>query len=439
MTASELSRKLLYCGYSDIIYYLKDSPLNGYFRQQINSIIRQKEINATLLDIFNEIYYQCVHINFYEINDNDTIEKYFKESEEWLHSKTASQLVFSVVWAFISSKKRTFNEDRVFIKIGKYISQGVLLSFAIRIKEHIKTLRIGIPEIFPTKSVPINYLNKIFPGSVSEIFLKNELELFSPNEQYQRYCDIWSKVTYNYTFSVIEKLIDLYTTEESQSRLLLFIRYSIPFLSQEQNFFFTELYARINRSHNISDIVNILRCEIALTKDFNHTSRPLVSTVEQTDRDKLQDELAHTKEERDILKTELEKLKAQNSVLEEDIRKLQASYEIERARQAAIYRATQIPDKDDRMTAQDKRPYLLLTDMVAYVKEKYSMSSAKEFITMCYRLFIRNDKMIDEDTATLLDGIEEDIRSREANHQTIEIPYASQVNINPQSVNNDSK
>lgn len=63
------------------------------------------------------------------------------------------------------------------------------------------------------------------------------------------------------------------------------------------------------------------------------------------------------------------------------------------------------------------------------------MTSANEFMTMCYRLFLRHGIVVDEETAQLLDGIEEAICLREVQRQTFNIHEPHQVNFNSEVEN----
>ena len=73
--------------------------------------------------------------------------------------------------------------------------------------------------------------------------------------------------------------------------------------------------------------------------------------------------------------------------------------------------------------------------MVAYIKEHFSKSAAEEFVCMFYHISL-NQGGIDEPTARIIDDIVPAVTRREQMHQTISIPTAQQVNINPQRVIN---
>lgn len=64
MNASELSRQLLFYGYDEVTDYLKNSPLNRYIYKKFLTILPEYGITVPLVTMFNEIYYQCVRVNY---------------------------------------------------------------------------------------------------------------------------------------------------------------------------------------------------------------------------------------------------------------------------------------------------------------------------------------------------------------------------------------
>ena len=113
--------------------------------------------------------------------------------------------------------------------------------------------------------------------------------------------------------------------------------------------------------------------------------------------------------------------------LRSKLRELQSNHELELARLETQYQSK---------IAELRAAVFNISEMVEYVKAKFSLASAKDFKTMCYRLFLNRGERVDEETVTLLDGIDEVIKQREAKHQIIKIPNAGQVNISPQAVVN---
>ena len=110
MTASELHRKLLYCGYPDLTDYLRTN-----FNRCVYNVLLDygpKPLEVPMLTIFNEAYYLCVRVNFESDPGNELVSRYLSEETEWLHSEKSAHLVLSVVWGILRCKNpQTFSEQ----------------------------------------------------------------------------------------------------------------------------------------------------------------------------------------------------------------------------------------------------------------------------------------------------------------------------------------
>lgn len=138
------------------------------------------------------------------------------------------------------------------------------------------------------------------------------------------------------------------------------------------------------------------------------------------------------KEELDELKKEFEKLK-DNHEYEKNRMKHRFNYELEKLRE----KLEQVSlDK-----IRDNDPSVLLfsfSEMVEIVKARFSKTAAEEFSNMLYTLATKYG-YLDEEICETIDGIVPAILQRDAHHQTINIPTAQQVNINPKEVINTPK
>ena len=94
---------------------------------------------------------------------------------------------------------------------------------------------------------------------------------------------------------------------------------------------------------------------------------------------------------------------------------------------------TQNKEKDD-----EKGLVLSLNEVAIHVKERFSKSGADEVCTMLYHMAIERG-ILEEDIFKLIDGIVPAVIQRDKPQQTVEIPHAGQVNINPQQVINRAK
>lgn len=64
MESSCLNRRLLYCGQSEMNDFLKDSPLNRFLYEKLLGVFSASGIDVPAVVLFNEIYYQCVRVNY---------------------------------------------------------------------------------------------------------------------------------------------------------------------------------------------------------------------------------------------------------------------------------------------------------------------------------------------------------------------------------------
>ena len=97
MTVSKLQRMLLYRGHDDMADYLRNSPFN---RCVYNVILRHgpKPLPMNMLTLFNEVYYQCVRINYDPTPGTDLHNRYVQEETLWLSSVQSANLIFNIVW-----------------------------------------------------------------------------------------------------------------------------------------------------------------------------------------------------------------------------------------------------------------------------------------------------------------------------------------------------
>lgn len=112
MTASELHRKLIYCGYTDLADYLNQSSANRYIYNLLIDLVQKHQVNVPIVTWFNEVYYQCVRVQCDGNPGEEVSKRYLAEEERWLDSREAAELVFCLMWGLVKRKKQlSFNED----------------------------------------------------------------------------------------------------------------------------------------------------------------------------------------------------------------------------------------------------------------------------------------------------------------------------------------
>ena len=389
MNASELSRHLLFYGYEDVADHLKQSPLNRHLYKVFIDILPKSQIKVPILTLFNEIYYLCVRVNFDGKPGLDIEQRYLAEEEEILQSKKATDLVFNIVFGLLSDKSRfTFEEACFLHALAPHLQGSDYEELALTIPQDLKSQNISIPEVYPTLTCPIIGLPRFLKSENDRGMLwalvnagEKESEAFAKQlRKVDEFCGSWASVTGNYSHVVIEKLIHLYEKPEDQLSLLRIIDASCTeHVSLKLSYYFTQLETRIRKGDFEPEVIPSLEPLDYYYKDENDKVLCCEEHVEQL--------ILHP-----------------NNVIVEPV---EHSFK--------------------------------LIDMIDYVKKKFSFASAAEFTKMCYGLIIKNNRAIDEETAELLDGIDEAILLRDAHQQIFNMSNIQQFNNNPHQVINQAK
>lgn len=230
MNASELNRKLLFCGYDEVGLFLNDSPLNRHIYKQLIDILPDHHIEVPVVTLFNEVYYQCVRVNFDNTPGIGIAARYFADEEACLHSELAARLVFAIVWAILRSKRSlTFPEECFLDQLEPYVDDGEFCSFAKKLYEQIVTLHLDVPEQFQPMTCPINEVPTISIERLQSMALayghimlsEFEKENFAKKlREWREYNEVWCELTDSFSQSIIEKYVMLYTNPADQLHLL---------------------------------------------------------------------------------------------------------------------------------------------------------------------------------------------------------------------------
>ena len=442
MTASELSRQLLFYGYDEATDFLKNSPLNRYLYKKFLLLLPEYGINVPMVTFFNEMYYQCVRVNYDGTPGVDIEKRYIAEEEERLKSQIATNIVFSVVWAVLKSKRDlTFHEDCFLSQLNFYIEDCGLKDVAKTLYTEIRYFDIEIPNSFPTLTCPIGEipqfevvksrtrsLTDMINASVeSKLGMGNQY--FELNEHYEA----WNTVTGNYSHSIIEKLVRLYTNPEEQLGVITRINISLPKGYEKTERFLRDLENRIkigNFDHEDAISGRDMKDyhEPDEQQDFEY-SRALSRASNEEERDIVDD----LKQECDNLKARIDEIQKSHEM---EQAKMEAQYkaEIEKIRKERIMLA-HAPEVKPEPETKPKELTLTLTEIADHVKARFSKSGADEICTLLYGKAAEHG-YLGEETFKLIDGIVPAVLKRDKPQQTIEIPKVQQVNINPQTVIN---
>lgn len=453
MDASELNRKLLFVGYEEATDYLNNSPLNRYLYKFFIDTLPQYQIEVPIVTFFNEIYYQCVRVNFDGTPGVDIEQRYIAEETEWVKSEQASKLIFSVVWALMTSKcNPTFHEECFLSKLTPYVKSCYFRLAAEQIVNDIRTLGLKVPEEYPTMAGDVRNLplmnNEELAIACDYIYLNyyTESEKERKDKALRKYLESWKTVTTNYSHYSIEKYMRLFTETKIQFQIIRILELSS---------------SRCQPSPEFDDYLQRLEGSISTGKFNPHYTPAIITDNPMGVTPDEYDEYRHNKDLDRALTDETlnkeEQLQRDCESLKRQLEEQQKSHEMEMARIVAKHQAEimrlkkqntedkkQTTKKDKTQKAKEKTSsetdsqMFSVEEMIADVQKQFELTSAKDFCSMYYRIATKHGYW-DEKICNLVDSIVPSIKERDAQHQTINIPTAQQVNISPKEVINQIK
>lgn len=443
MSPSSLNRKLLFHGYEEVTDYLKNSPLNRYLYKSILGILSASGINVPVVTLFNEIYYQCVRVNFDGTPGVNMERRYWSEEEAWIGSSDGAQLVFCVVWALLGSKRNfTFQEECFLSALAPYIKNSPLREFAEGLPREFRSYGFVVPDRFPVMTCPVSEL-PVFTdmgGATNRFWGVDDPAYITLTEKRREVHDAWETVTCDFTHSVIEKYVRLYVNQDDQLGLLSCMESALTQSeAKEYGPFFKDLALRITTGSfdptEGSSLQPVNTSEVDADADEN---RRLLS-LDLGDGGEDLDLAKQYREERDALRMQLEEM--------------QRNHVTELARLEARYRAEikELMEENSRFIRWSRKKFrewkpsgattnglvMHLDEVVAHVKERFSRSGGEEISAMLYRLAVEHGNL-SEETFRQIDSIIPTIMKRDHPHQTYELPNVSQLINYPGTVVNNA-
>lgn len=397
MNPSLLSRKLLYYGYTEMTDYLQNSPLNRYLYKMLLDVMPKKGVNVPILTMFNEIYYQCVHINFDGTPGVDLEKRYIDDEAEWLKSKPASELLFCVVRTLLDLKTElSFPEECFLTQMTQYMKNSEFRGLSAQILKELRHMGFLVQNDFQTMPSPLIGLFRFIDQDKMEyraLFgalyrAGKDAQIEASLSGIEEFCLAWKVVTSDFNHHIINKLVCNYKSIDDQLAISQYIRTANK---NRESDFFDELEEKIKFGHMEQE-------------EIPDTKREPLELLEPGDKSHLRKYLY--------------------------LERVASEFDFEEP----------VPAKEESSTTkQTNTPVFPIVEMVEYVKQNFSKTAANEFCTMCYRMLLHQGNKIDENIAQMLDNVDAAIIQRDAKRQIIEIPTAGQVNINPQTVVNQVK
>lgn len=452
MTGSELIRKLLYCGYSDVTDYLKNSPLNRFIYKRLLVIRPQFGIKTDIVTIFNEMYFQLVHIQTDRKPGLDLEKRFLNEAVDYLGETNAAMLVFSMVRAFYERKDElTFEEECFWEQFNPLIQDIKFESLSSELYHYLEREGYVVPDVFEIKhvpfkklAIPLNYENRrSFLG-----FIKRQVEGFDGTEDR---IGGWAEVTENFSPKAIEWLLSLYPNLQDRLGVLSLIEFACPDkLLEKKGFDITKIRLQIQNEiiENEKDEEEAVTPEEAHhyqcpdEEDYDRMfAEGYNRTMAEAEKEEAAEQAEQYKQECDRLRFQIdEQRKEYESKMAQ--REMVFRTEMESMRQEMVTRFEVMASQQAKQMEQVKELVpkgfaITIADMTEYVKEFFNEEAANQFINMYYHFALPGNNL---DDAKLMDEIIPAIHQRLTLHQSYHIDTVKQFNNRPEKViNGDAK
>ena len=411
-SASELRRIMLFNGYSDVTDYLKNSPINRWIYKDLLTLLPAEGIEVPVVKIFREIYYQLISIPLDKHPGADIRKRYLDECSAWLESTTAANLVFCLVEALLKRKEELSFTEEVFLEqLQPLIAGSKFKSVGKRLIDYMESVGIFTPGVI--EPMPINVFDIPYeyctPRRVEHSFLESiKMALGFKVRKSEETGNPWMVITDNFSFDRIEWFIKLYKTAMEQESLLDLMQESCT-ESDLIHYAITIQDLRRLVQHGMYDPV-AFRAAVGDTADEAADSL-LGDSVTAGVADSVTAEVADSVTA-EVAGDSLSGEEADNSVT-----------------------LGMLDDSATLGMLDDLK--LSVSEMIEIVKERFSKSGADEFYGMISNLAVKHGCM-NESLWKMIDGIVPAVIERDKPRQTVRIPHAAQVNINPQRVINQA-
>lgn len=377
-SASELRRIMLFNGYIDVTDYLKNSPINRWIYKDLLTLLPAEGIEVPVVKIFREIYYQLVSIPLDKHPGVDIGKRYLDESSAWLSSATAANLVFCLVEALLKRKEElSFTEEIFLEQLQPLIAGSKFKSVGKGLIDYMESVGIFTPGVIEPMPINVFYIPDKYriPQREEYSFLDSiKLALGFKVRKSEEPGNPWMAITDNFSMEQTEWFIKLYKSAMEQDSLLDYMEQSCNELDHKR--------------HNYTFVK--IRTNIKYAKYDPYAYRPAgYFTALKTVESKPVDSVRAGKPDDSFAPGNL----------------------------------------DDLM--------LSVSEMIEIVKERFSKSGADEFYGMISNLAVKHGCM-NEDMWQMIDGIVPAVIERDKPRQTVRIPQAGQVNINPLRVINQT-
>lgn len=231
MKPSELYRKLLFKGHTELSPFLDESPVNRFLYQFMREVKSSQNLNISMAAILNEVYFICIRATRENKIDEITVNRYMAEEITWIRSTKAVESVFCLVWMLLSVQKKVPHPlDRLMYIIKCF---SFRYDYGFLAKYHINTMMKEGHAGYATDFTPQ-------PAPVSEL-----------TEEHEQ----WRVVTNDYSQKSILNILSCYHTKADQRALLDLIRASsTPEDRTQMDSFYKETFELIDLGEYLPSI-----------------------------------------------------------------------------------------------------------------------------------------------------------------------------------------
>ena len=404
---------MLFNGYSDVTDYLKNSPINRWIYKDLLTLLPAEGIEVPAVKVFREIYYQLVSIPLDKHPGVDIDKRYLDECSAWLSSATAANLVFCLVETLLKRKEELSFTEEVFLEqLQPLITGSKFKSVGKGLMDYMESVGIFTPGVI--EPMPINVFDIPYEyctsRRVEHSFLESiKMALGFKVRKSDETGNPWMVITDNFSFDRIEWFIKLYKTALEQESLLDLMQESCT----ESDL--------IHYAISIQDIRRLIQHGMYDPVAF----RAAVGDTADEAADSLLGDSV-TAEVADSVTTEVAGDTLSGGVADDTLSGGVADDSVTLG---------MLDDSATLGMLDDLK--LSVSEMIEIVKERFSKSGADEFYGMISNLAVKHGWM-NESLWKMIDGIVPAVIERDKPRQTVRIPHAAQVNINPQRVINQA-
>lgn len=411
MKVSELHRKLLYKGHSELSAFLEESPLNYLLYQFLRDVKPYHQINMSMVAIFNEVYYICIRASRDLTPGDNVYERYITEEKVWTGSSKTTDLIFCLVYMVLSVQKElSYTLECFRTVIAACFNESSIWEDSERYLEILKAESRYFVSDFTPQPVPVSEI-----PSYTEPQAQTIIETIMQDNSQQ---NPWRILTNDYAQTYILDILRCYHSTEDQRVLLERIKES------------SQASERMMMEGFYEETVELINMGEYLPRK---TKKLTGSTSAKEDKS----ELSIAYQEIEFLKQQMADLKQgysaklieQRADFDRRLARIESKY------QAELSANKEILEKERTTKAESIEPSFTLKELVAHACSQCTSQSADAITTMLYRLAGLHGYN-DKETFVLIDSIIPAIENRHALQQKMEFPNVQQFNNNPQTVNN---